>query len=767
MFRKLGGHIIFILLSLFFCIIFLYLLFLAGIWGGARRFGSRYENWKHDLDPAFSNMSHREIVSAGAAGGMAAAFGAPVGGVLFALEEACSVWSRKTAWRCLLCTATAVFTMSQLLANSSGGGILSLRGIYPLSSRQWLMQLPFVTAVSAGAGLLGAAFNLMRSGMQRLRAARKKHALRLLEAAVVAAITVLTIASSSHYIGRCLDLPESWKSHQVVQWTCPVGQYNDLATGLLGETPFVVRSLLGLGSESEPMNGIDNRLCNLRSPCYYSAQSLAILSFVYLGLMVLSSGLAVPGGLFMPSVIIGGSFGALSGMLLNAVLPPAWDVQPGVYAMVGATATMAAVFRSSISLVVIIVEGTRGIEFLPGILAATIISNFIAHWLHPDGVYESELERDGRVFFLRQEPPGALRWRTAENIMASPVMGLRRVEEVSRVVQVLKSTLHNGFPVYPSAALPGSSPDEQLEGFILRTQLLVLLQERAFCDAQGQYLVPPGNFEEYEAYLDGLMHAAESSCDGLGGAAEMALAVDPLGQTDSGELGEQEVNAAMIPTLETLETLRTLPSLVACLADDTIDRALQSVVDGNTIQGLLTPPAAPNSGNVTPRSRLSGASPRSAAPILYVNLSPFMDRGMVTVRTNTPATSLHKMFVALSLRHLCVVNEAGKMVGIITRKDLDNAAGHGPLRSNKMAPGPTRELSGPVPPRSSSWLSSSLHALLNRITPSPPSSVMGGESPLPHGGAVLGDGSESVGGDVARGQRQPSLSPFDRYESLF
>lgn len=57
---------------------------------------------------------HRELVSAGVAAGIAGAFGSPVGGVLFSLEEACTHWSRNVAWRCFLCAAMASFVHWQL-----------------------------------------------------------------------------------------------------------------------------------------------------------------------------------------------------------------------------------------------------------------------------------------------------------------------------------------------------------------------------------------------------------------------------------------------------------------------------------------------------------------------------------------------------------------------------------------------------------------------------------------------------------------------------
>ena len=48
----------------------------------------------------------------GAAVGFAAAFGAPVGGVLFALEEAASFFDGKLMWRTLTATTTCCFTIA-------------------------------------------------------------------------------------------------------------------------------------------------------------------------------------------------------------------------------------------------------------------------------------------------------------------------------------------------------------------------------------------------------------------------------------------------------------------------------------------------------------------------------------------------------------------------------------------------------------------------------------------------------------------------------
>lgn len=126
-----------------------------------------------------NSEDRRNFTTAGAAAGVAAAFGAPVGGLLFAMEEVSSFWTMRLGWMIFFCCMLATFTAD--IVNSSfdafhfkaSFGLFEPEKFIVLKvgdsiSVNVLMFLPAACLGIIG-GLLGAVFTISNLKISRLR----------------------------------------------------------------------------------------------------------------------------------------------------------------------------------------------------------------------------------------------------------------------------------------------------------------------------------------------------------------------------------------------------------------------------------------------------------------------------------------------------------------------------------------------------------------------------------------------------------------------
>lgn len=129
----------------------------------------------------------REILSACAAAGVAVAFGSPIGGVLFSLEEMSSYFPLKTMWRSYFCALVATAVLAAMNPFRTGQLVM----FEVRYDRSWhFFEILFFIIIGIFGGLYGA---LVIKWNLRAQAFRKKYLANhaVLEATLLAAATAL------------------------------------------------------------------------------------------------------------------------------------------------------------------------------------------------------------------------------------------------------------------------------------------------------------------------------------------------------------------------------------------------------------------------------------------------------------------------------------------------------------------------------------------------------------------------------------------------
>jgi len=109
---------------------------------------------------------------------------------------------------------------------------------------------------------------------------------------------------------------------------------------------------------------------------------------------VMCLGTGVPGGLFTPSLALGALLGGVLGMAWSWIWP---GVPPGLYAVVGAAAMLAATTHGPISAVVLVMELTgRDRSFILPLLIAVVTATVVARTLDARSIYDARFS-EGEV----------------------------------------------------------------------------------------------------------------------------------------------------------------------------------------------------------------------------------------------------------------------------------------------------------------------------------------------------------------------------------
>lgn len=154
----------------------------------------------------------RDFVLGGAAAGVAAAFGSPIGGMLFSLEEAASFWNQNLIWRTLFASIISSFTLNIVLSAYHGLSNFTFTGLFnlgkfdqPLTFEYY--ELPIFMLFGITGGIFGALWNMLNTKINKFRSRFIKFKFgKVLEAVLVAAMGVSMACAMIYLINDCRPL---------------------------------------------------------------------------------------------------------------------------------------------------------------------------------------------------------------------------------------------------------------------------------------------------------------------------------------------------------------------------------------------------------------------------------------------------------------------------------------------------------------------------------------------------------------------------------
>jgi CIC family chloride channel protein len=281
-----------------------------------------------------SKRSVSLLIAAGSGAGLAAAFNAPLAGFLFVMEELKREMSSATYATALLTSICAV-AVSRLINGQSPSFILSDPGSIPLSATG------VVAVLGIAGGIVGVIFNKLILG--------------LINARIKFSIPIYYIAGTVGFVSGILllFLPE-----------------------ITGGGHFLTQNLLA---------GHDYKISG--GPASFGLMSAKLLFTVFCFIS------GVPGGIFMPLLVIGSLLGNSIGVLCQPLFPEINNLA-SIFSMLGMGAVLTGSVRTPLTGCVLIIEMTGEYSLLYPLMVGAFSAYIIAEYLKDTPIYDALLEMD-------------------------------------------------------------------------------------------------------------------------------------------------------------------------------------------------------------------------------------------------------------------------------------------------------------------------------------------------------------------------------------
>lgn len=157
-----------------------------------------------------------------------------------------------------------------------------------------------------------------------------------------------------------------------------------------------------------------------------------------------TSGAGGVGGIFAPSLFMGGLIGFFTGRFINIV--SVFSVSESNFSLVGMAGVMAGVMHAPLTAIFLIAEITGGYELFPPLIITATIAYLTTKYFEPHSLYSKKLAERGELI-THNKDKAVLSLMKADKLIETNFLTVHLNDSLGDLVKVIAKSTRNIFPV--------------------------------------------------------------------------------------------------------------------------------------------------------------------------------------------------------------------------------------------------------------------------------------------------------------------------------